>query len=69
MNPTLKKFTEYCEANPQFTFWQALLEWSKVKHDASFSALLMEKNGKLYNTFNWTGEDNPMILFGNEVKK
>lgn len=66
MNEPLKEFNEYSQTHPELTFWVALLEWSKEKHDASFSALLMEKNGKLYNTVNWTGEDNPMILFGNE---
>jgi len=69
MKPILKEFVEYSETHPEMPFWEALLEWSKVKHDSSFSALLMEKNGRLYNTKDWTGEDNPMILFGNEVRK
>lgn len=69
MNTTLKESTEYSEAHPELNFWEALLEWSKVKHDSSFSALLMQKNGRLFNTIEWTGEDNPIILFGSEVKK
>lgn len=69
MNETLKEFVEFSQAHPELTFWVALLEWSKEKHDASFSALLMEKNGHLYNTIAWTGEDNPVILFGNQVKR
>lgn len=66
---TLKEFNEYCANHSEMTFWESLLEWSKEKHDSSFTALLMEKNGRLYNTVKWTGEDSPMILFGNEVKK
>lgn len=69
MNQTLQEFITYSEAHPELQFWEALLEWSKVKHDSQFSALLMEKNGRLYNTVGWTGEDSPMILFGNEIKK
>lgn len=69
MDDTLKEFVDYSNAHPGLTFWAALLEWSKNKHDSAFSAILMEKNGRLYNTIEWTGEDNPMILFGNEVKK
>jgi hypothetical protein len=69
MDKNLEEFIEYSKSHPELSFWQALLEWSKEKHDGAFSALLMEKNGRLYNTINWTGEDSPMILFGNEVKK
>lgn len=69
MNDTLQQFNEYCQAHPELTFWAALLEWTKNRHDASFGAILVEKNGKFYNTVEWTGEDNPMMLFGNEYKK
>ena len=69
MDNTTKEFLAYKENHPEMQFWEALLGWAKTKHDASFSALLMEKDGRLYNTIKWTGEDNPVILFGNEVKK
>lgn len=59
-----KEFFDFCEAHPEMNLWEALLAWSKITYDASFSALLMEKDGKLYNTAKWTGEDNPVILFG-----
>lgn len=69
MNETFKDFDRYFTEHLEMTFWEALLEWAKDRHDASFSAILVEKNGKLYNTIEWTGEDNPMILFGNEFKQ
>lgn len=69
MDETLEQFIVYREARPEMTFWQALLGFTQEKHDGSFSAILVEKNGRIYNTVNWTGEDNPAILFGDEVKK
>lgn len=69
MNETLQQFNEYCQTHPELNFWSALLEWTKERHDSSFSAILIEKKGKLYNTIDWTGEDNPMILFSNEFNK
>lgn len=65
----LKEFTEFCEKNSDLLFWAALLEWAKQKHDKGFTALLMLKsNERLYDTSEWTGEDNPMILFGREFR-
>ena len=60
----LSEFTSFCEAHPELRFWQAQLAWMKEKYDASFSAILVDKEGKKYDTFNWTGEDNPAVLFG-----
>ena len=28
----LKNFVDYCKAHQEYTFWEALREWSKYKH-------------------------------------
>lgn len=28
----LKEFTSYCEANPEFRFWQALRNWNQIEN-------------------------------------
>ncbi len=45
-----------------------ILKELQEKYDNGFDAIIVRKNGRLYDTKNWTGEDNPAILFGDEIK-
>jgi hypothetical protein len=68
----LQHFTKFCQANPHLSFWHALLGWIKTRHDSSFSAILVLKTtaqgNQVFDTFNWTGEDSPLVLFKDEIK-
>ena len=48
--------------------FKPILQELQEKYDKSFDAILVRKNGKLYDTKNWTGEDTPYILFRDEIK-
>lgn len=63
----LNEFTEYCNHHSDESFWRCLLGWIQTKHDSQFTRLFVYKNKHLYDTFNWTGEDNPMVLFKDDV--
>lgn len=64
---SLTEFIAFCKAHPELSFWRALLQWVQEKHDKGFSRLFVYKDKRLYDTFNWTGEDNPMVLFRDDV--
>lgn len=64
----LNEFTEYCEGHPDLTFWKALLGWIQEKHDANFNAIVVRKAQAFYDTINWDGQDNPIVLFKDEIK-
>ena len=65
------EFTIFCQSNPTLTFWQALLKWIQKKYDNRFTRIIVEKSLKdkssLFDTKNWTGEDDPIYLFKDEV--
>ena len=59
----LNEFTEFCKANPDVPFWRALLHWTQKRHDSRFEQLLIRKGDRVYDTVNWDGTNNPVVLF------
>lgn len=57
------ELADFCEKHPEMLFWGAQLAWMKEKYDGRFSGLFVEKEGVLYDTKEWTGEDSPLVLF------
>jgi hypothetical protein len=49
---TLMSFVNYCAANPDLRFWQALANWSG--HDI-FASPVLHGRGESKDTWEWTG--------------
>ena len=53
----LKSFTEYCEANPELTFWQALRNWSGWAF--IYAGKYLFQGPGLFDTYYW--EENKKV--------